>query len=77
MPEGIAGAVIGPISASNSVCRFFHGSWPCAQADTGAFWLRIRFLEASWFDGQAALICLFTTGAFRHGSASAWHGWAR
>jgi hypothetical protein len=42
-----------------------------------AFWLRIRFLEASWFDGQAALICLFTTGAFRHGSASAWHGWAR
>ena len=55
----------------------FHGSWPCAQADTGAFWLRIRFLEASWFDGQAALICLFTTGAFRHGSASAWHGWAR
>ena len=43
----------------------FHGSWPCAQADTGAFWLEIRFLEASWFDGQAALICLFTTGAFQ------------
>jgi hypothetical protein len=30
--------------------------------------------EASWLDGQAALIYLFMVAAFRHGLASAWRG---
>jgi hypothetical protein len=41
---------------------------------SSAFWLPISFREASWLDGQAALIYLFMVAAFRHGLASAWRG---
>jgi hypothetical protein len=67
-PVGLTGA------SRQFIFQSVLGRLPCMLTRSSAFWLPISFREASWLDGQAALIYLFMVAAFRHGLASAWRG---